>query len=53
LVIRAAQPVVVDSGMAENREQCLADVFSLVEPADIRRCSSATTTSTTPAISMP
>ena len=36
LVIRAAQPVVVDTGMAENREQYLADVFSLVDPEDIR-----------------
>ena len=36
LVIRAAEPVVVDTGMAENREQYLADVFSLVEPQDIR-----------------
>ena len=32
LVIRAAEPVVVDTGMAENREQYLADVFGLVEP---------------------
>lgn len=36
LVIRAAEPVVVDTGMAENREQYLADVFALVEPADVR-----------------
>jgi flavorubredoxin len=36
LVIRAAEPVVVDTGMAENRDQYLADVFSLVEPEDIR-----------------
>jgi flavorubredoxin len=36
LVIRAAEPVVVDTGMAENREQYLADVFSLVEPEDLR-----------------
>ncbi|MGH9085945.1 MAG: MBL fold metallo-hydrolase [Acidimicrobiales bacterium] len=36
MVIRGAEPVVVDTGMAENREQYLADVFSLVEPADIR-----------------
>jgi flavorubredoxin len=36
LVIRAAEPVVVDTGMAENREQYLADVFSLVDPEDIR-----------------
>jgi flavorubredoxin len=36
LVIRAAEPVVVDTGMMENRDQYLADVFSLVEPEDIR-----------------
>src|SRR5262249_11529668 len=36
MVIRAAEPVVVDTGVAENREQFLADVFSLVEPADVR-----------------
>ena len=36
MVIRGAEPVVVDTGMAENREQYLADVFSLVEPEDIR-----------------
>jgi flavorubredoxin len=36
MVIRGAEPVVVDTGMAENREQFLADVFSLVEPKDIR-----------------
>jgi len=36
LVIRAAEPVVIDTGVAENRDQYLADVFSLVEPADVR-----------------
>ena len=36
MVIRAAEPVVVDTGMVENREQYLEDVFSLVEPEDIR-----------------
>jgi flavorubredoxin len=36
MVIRGAEPVVVDTGMAENRDQFLADVFSLVEPKDIR-----------------
>jgi flavorubredoxin len=36
MVIRAAEPVVVDTGMAENRQQYLDDVFSLVEPEDIR-----------------
>ena len=36
MVIRAAEPVVVDTGMAENREQYLTDVFSLIEPGDVR-----------------
>ena len=36
LVIRAQEPIVIDSGMPENRDQYLADVFSLVEPEDIR-----------------
>ncbi len=36
MVIRAAEPVVVDTGMAENRDQFLHDVFSLVEPEDVR-----------------
>ncbi|MEO8696318.1 MAG: MBL fold metallo-hydrolase [Acidimicrobiales bacterium] len=36
MVIRSSEPVVVDTGMAENREQFLADVFGLVEPADVR-----------------
>lgn len=36
MVIRSAEPIVVDTGMAENRDQFLEDVFSLVEPEDIR-----------------
>jgi flavorubredoxin len=36
MVIRAAEPVVVDTGVAENQDQYLADVFSLVAPEDIR-----------------
>jgi flavorubredoxin len=36
MVIRAAEPVVVDTGVVENRDQYLADVFSIVEPEDIR-----------------
>jgi flavorubredoxin len=36
MVIRAAEPVVVDTGVSSNREQYLADVFSLVDPEDIR-----------------
>src|SRR5918911_274375 len=35
MVIRAAEPVVVDTGMAENRDQYLDDVFSIVAPEDI------------------
>lgn len=36
MVIRGQQPVVVDTGAPEHRAQFLADVFSLVEPADVR-----------------
>lgn len=36
MVIRSAEPVVVDTGMPENRATFLADVFSIVEPQDIR-----------------
>jgi flavorubredoxin len=36
MVIRGAEPVVVDTGVAENRDQYLADVFSIVEPTDVR-----------------
>jgi flavorubredoxin len=36
MVIRAAEPVVIDTGMAEHREEFFADVFSLVEPNDVR-----------------
>ena len=36
MVIRAAEPVVVDTGMAENRERYFDDVFSVVDPEDVR-----------------
>jgi flavorubredoxin len=36
LVIRGAEPVVVDTGMPASREWFLEDVFSIVEPEDIR-----------------
>lgn len=36
LVIRGAEPVVVDTGMPEHREQYLEDLCSIVEPKDIR-----------------
>ncbi len=36
MVIRGAEPVVVDTGMMENQDRFLEDVFSIVEPEDIR-----------------
>jgi flavorubredoxin len=36
MLIRGTEPVVVDTGAAVNREQYLADLFSLVEPEDVR-----------------
>jgi flavorubredoxin len=36
LVIRGAEPVVLDTGIHSNRERWLADVTSLVDPADVR-----------------
>ncbi len=36
MLIRGEQPVVVDTGLAEHRDTFLDDVFSLVEPADVR-----------------
>ena len=36
LVIRGKEPVVVDTGFAHSRDEFLADVFSVVEPEDIR-----------------
>ncbi|MEZ5298591.1 MAG: MBL fold metallo-hydrolase [Ilumatobacteraceae bacterium] len=36
MLIRGAQPVVVDTGAPTNREQYLEDLFSLVEPEDVR-----------------
>lgn len=36
MVIRGRQPVVVDTGVAEHRDEYLDDVFSLVEPDDVR-----------------
>lgn len=36
MVIRGEEPVVVDTGMADNRERFLDDVFGIVEPEDIR-----------------
>jgi flavorubredoxin len=36
LVIRGAEPMIVDTGTIANRAQWLDDVFSLVEPEDVR-----------------
>lgn len=36
LVIRGREPVIVDTGTPANRKQWLEDVFSLVEPADVK-----------------
>ena len=36
VLIRAAEPVVVDPGMKENRDEYFEDLFSLVDPGDIR-----------------
>jgi flavorubredoxin len=36
MLIRGAQPVVVDTGAPVNREQYLDDLFTLVEPDDVR-----------------
>ena len=36
LVILGAEPMIVDTGTIANRDQWLKDVFSLVEPEDVR-----------------
>ena len=36
MVIAGAEPVIVDTGTRANRRQWLDDVFSIVEPADVR-----------------
>ena len=36
MVIRGKEPVIVDTGTIANRAQWLEDVFSLVEPKDVR-----------------
>jgi flavorubredoxin len=36
MVIRGAEPVIVDTGTPANRRQWMEDVFSLVEPNDVR-----------------
>jgi hypothetical protein len=36
MVILGEEPIIVDTGTPANRKQWLSDVFSLVEPADVR-----------------
>jgi flavorubredoxin len=36
LIIRAAEPVIVDTGMVTNRAEWFDDVFSLVEPHEVQ-----------------
>lgn len=36
LVIKSREPIIVDTGTPANREQWLKDVFSLVDPGDVR-----------------
>ena len=36
MVIRGREPMIVDTGTPANREQWLKDVFSLVDPSDVR-----------------
>jgi glyoxylase-like metal-dependent hydrolase (beta-lactamase superfamily II) len=36
MVIKGAEPMIVDTGTIANRDQWLEDVFSLVEPEDVR-----------------
>ncbi len=36
MVIRGGEPIVVDTGMVDNRERYFEDLFSIVEPEDIR-----------------
>jgi hypothetical protein len=47
LVIKGKEPIIVDTGTPANREQWLADVFSIVDPATCAGSSSRTTTWTT------
>jgi flavorubredoxin len=36
MVIRGAEPIVVDTGLPSNRDRYLEDLFSIVEPEDVR-----------------
>ncbi len=36
MVINGREPVIVDTGMTSNRKQWMADVFSIVEPKDVK-----------------
>ncbi len=35
-LLRAAQPVLVDTGLPASRDQFLSELWSLVDPADLR-----------------
>jgi len=51
LVIKGREPIIVDTGTPANREQWLKDVFSIVDPGDVRWIPSPTTKSITRATS--
>lgn len=36
LVIKGSEPIIVDTGTPANREQWMKDVFSIVDPGDVR-----------------
>ena len=36
LVIKGTEPIIVDTGTPANREQWMKDVFSIVDPGDVR-----------------
>ena len=36
LVIKGSEPIIVDTGTPSNRDQWLKDVFSIVDPGDVR-----------------
>ena len=47
LVIRGAEPIIIDTGTIANRDQWLKDVFSIVEPEPTCAGSSCRTTMST------
>lgn len=36
LVIKGPEPIIVDTGTPANREQWMQDVFSIVDPGDVK-----------------